>query len=122
MRKVGKFILEEIIDPLAVKYLLSRRNGEPWNNDSREGKVIKELEYYRTPSQHQYGWEVSVRGEKLFEELCKEIRTEHPEDGVAVIDTITKEWKYASCIADAEKARVKFKNPRALYIRPCYYI
>ncbi len=121
MRKVGKFILEEIMDPLAVKYLLSRRNGEPWDRD-HEGKVIKELEHYRTPSQHRNGHEVLIKGEELFDELCKEIRTEHPEDGVVVINTITKEWRYAPCIADAEKVAVELKNPQALYIRPCYNV
>ncbi len=120
MGRVRKFILEEIIDPLVVKYLLSRRNGEPWNNAFDEGDVIEALEHYRTPRQHQYAQQVLFRGEGLFEELHKEIRAKHPEDGVAAIDTITKEWKYAHCIADAEKAAAGMKNPGAVYFRPCY--
>jgi hypothetical protein len=119
MEKVIKYILEEIIDPLAVKYLLSRRNSEPWDGGYGEEKVIKELEHYRTPRQHRNGHQVLIRGEELFRELHEEIRAKHPEDGVAAIDTITKEWKYAPCIADAEKAVAEMKNPRAIYFRPC---
>lgn len=120
MGKVRTFILEEMIDPLVVKYLLSRRNNEPWNNAIYEGDVIEALKHYRTPRQHQYGQQVMVKGEELFEELHGEIRAKHPEDGVAVIDTITREWKYVSCIAEAEKVAVEMKNPRAVHFRPCY--
>src|SRR3989344_2322778 len=120
MGKVRKFILEEIIDPLIVKYFLSRRNSEPWNNAFDEGEVIEALEHYRTPRQHQYAQQVMVKGEELFGELCGKIRAKHPEDGVAVIDTITKEWKYAPCIADAEEVAAGMKNLGAVYFRPCY--
>ncbi len=119
MGKVIKYILEEIIDPLAVKYLLSRRSSEPWNKDYGEGGVIKKLEHYRTPRQHRNGHQILIRGEELFRELHEEIRAKYSEEGVAVIDTITKEWRYAPCIADAEKAAAEMKNHRAIYFRPC---
>lgn len=60
------------------------------------------------------------KGERIFEELREEIRTQHPEDGIAVIDTKNKEWRYAPCIADAERLAAEMKNPGRVYYRPCY--
>jgi len=59
-------------------------------------------------------------GERVFEVLRREIRTAHPKDGIAVIDTKTKDWTYISCFAEADQAAAGMKNPSYVYFRACY--
>ena len=120
-----KFVLEEIIDPLAVRYLLSRKDSRPWAEGVNQGLNVNFfhwLEHYRTPSQQQIDSHIGERGERVFGELHTEIRAQHPEDGVAVIDIEAREWVYVSCLAEGSKAAKKMKNPGAVYFRPCYNI
>ncbi len=62
------------------------------------------------------------KGERIFEGLREEIRTQHPEDGVAVIDTRSREWKYAPNLAEAERLATEMTNPEKVYYRPCYRV